>query len=88
MEALACELPVVATRITGIPELVVHEKTGILVEAGNIQDMANALQTMYDNPSRAKEMGKQGRAWVLDEFSLEKNTTRLTEYFNQKRTAS
>lgn len=71
MEALACELPVVATRITGIPELVIHEKTGILVEAGNIQDMATALQTMYDNPSRAKEMGKQGK-WYWMSSALRK----------------
>lgn len=81
MEALASELPVVATKITGIPELVLHEKTGLLVEAGDIQGMANALQEMYDNPIRSKHMGKNGREWVLQEFTLEGNINRLALKF-------
>jgi glycosyltransferase involved in cell wall biosynthesis len=81
MEALACELPVVATKITGIPELVLHEKTGILVEPGNIQSMADALQAMYLNSEQAKAMGKQGREWVLQEFTLAGNAKKLALQF-------
>lgn len=81
MEALACELPVVATKITGIPELVLHEKTGLLAEAGNIQSMADALQAMYLNSEKAKAMGKQGREWVLQEFTLEGNARKLALQF-------
>lgn len=84
MEALACELPVVATKITGIPELVIHEKTGILVEPGNIKDMTDALQAIYLAPLQAEEMGRRGRAWVLNEFDLEKNIKKLVLYFNKQ----
>jgi len=84
MEALACELPVVATNITGIPELVIHEKTGLLAEPGNIKSLADALQAIYLNPFQAKEMGKQGRAWVIEEFDLETNAKKLVAYFDRQ----
>ncbi|NOH02968.1 MAG: glycosyltransferase family 4 protein [Chloroflexi bacterium] len=83
MEALACELPVVATRITGIPELVLHEKTGLLVEPGNIHEMADALQSIYLNPEKAGSMAKNGREWVLKEFTLEGNTRKLASLFEK-----
>ncbi|MCE7861148.1 MAG: colanic acid biosynthesis glycosyltransferase WcaL [Chloroflexi bacterium] len=85
MEALACELPVVATKITGIPELVLHEKTGLLVEPGNIQDMANALQFMYLHPDQARDMARNGREWVLKEFTLQGNISRLAALFQTTR---
>jgi colanic acid/amylovoran biosynthesis glycosyltransferase len=81
MEAMACELPVVSTNITGIPELVLDGQTGILVKSMDVLGMANALQTLYENPSRRDEMGKQGRDWVLKEFMLEKNAKKLAVLF-------
>jgi glycosyltransferase involved in cell wall biosynthesis len=81
MEAMACELPVVSTNITGIPELVLNGKTGILVEPENIDGMADALETLHKNPAMRDEMGKQGRDWVVKEFTLGGNTEKLGNLF-------
>jgi colanic acid/amylovoran biosynthesis glycosyltransferase len=81
MEAMACELPVVATRITGIPELVLHNKTGLLTESMDVDGMANALRQIKQEQERAGEMGKQGRLWVQTEFDLHENGMRLSKLF-------
>jgi glycosyltransferase involved in cell wall biosynthesis len=81
MEAMACELPVVATRITGIPELVLDGKTGLLVPPGDIKALSDALIVIRDAPEIAKSMGKVARSWVMDEFDLEKNSSKLASLF-------
>jgi glycosyltransferase involved in cell wall biosynthesis len=82
MEAMACGLPVVATNITGIPELVLDGKTGILVESKDVNGMARALLSLYENPELRREMGKQGREWVLEDFTLDGNVKKLSELFS------
>jgi glycosyltransferase involved in cell wall biosynthesis len=81
MEAMASKLPVVSTKITGIPELVIDEKTGILVNPTNIEDMTNALQTLFENPSLRHDMGEKGHEWVMAEFNLQKNSKKLIMLF-------
>lgn len=81
MEAMACKLPVVATDITGIPELVLNRKTGLLVAPKDINGMADAVYEIYIHPKMACEMGEQGRTRVLEEFDLKKNTKKLVGLF-------
>lgn len=82
MEAMACELPVISTNITGIPELVLDGETGILVEPKDVSAMASALETLYKKtPEQRLEMGKKGREWVLKEFTLEGNVRKLVACF-------
>lgn len=81
MEALACELPVVATNITGIPELVLDGKTGRLVPPADVEALAGALSSMRADPKAAKKMGEVGRHWVMEEFDLQKNVMKLVALF-------
>lgn len=83
MEALALELPVVATDISGISELVEHEKTGLLVPERDAKALADAIIHLIQNPELASELGKNGREVILDEFNLEKNSKRLNELIIQ-----
>lgn len=85
MEAMACELPVVSTNITGIPELVLDGTTGFLVEPKDTLGMADALEVIYKAPLKRSEMGKKGREWVLKEFTLEGNVKKLVNCFEQYR---
>ena len=64
MEALSCGLPVVATRVGGIPDIVEHEKTGLLVDKGNIEGLADALVTLLRNPGRCARMGQAAHAFA------------------------
>lgn len=55
LEAMACEVPVVATNIGGIPEVVIHNETGFLCEVGNIDNMANySIQILQDEKLHAQ----------------------------------
>ncbi len=87
MEALACELPVISTNITGIPELVLHNKTGILVPPANVEALADAIDSMRANFQKGKNMGKAGRVWVQEQFNLEKSVSKLVALFRQYTTA-
>src|SRR5437879_3524421 len=60
-EAAACGLAVVATRSGGIPEVVEHGKTGILVARGGAKELAMAISRVIDDPALARAMGKAGR---------------------------
>lgn len=81
MEALACELPVVATGITGIPELVIDGKTGYLVPPADPAALADAITKVWKYPKEAELFGKNGRTWVLQEFNLKKNAIKLGRLF-------
>lgn len=79
MEAMASALPVVATAITGIPELVEDGVTGILVPSGDPAPLANALHRLAADPALGIQMGRAGRAKVEREFSLHGTAERLLD---------
>ncbi len=81
MEALASGLPVVATDISGIPELVRPEETGWLVPEKDPAALADALEWVYRHPAEAVRRAEAGRALVWREFSLQKNVEYLTTLF-------
>lgn len=87
MEALACALPVVATSISGIPELVRPGETGYLAPPADSLALANALAEIYQQPERADKLGRAGRELVRQEFELKSNVRRLSNLFNQVITA-
>lgn len=68
MEAMACEMPVIATRIAGIPELVEDGVSGRLVAAGDPDELGEAICELADDPELRRRMGIAGRAKVLEEF--------------------
>lgn len=77
MEALASEKPVVATAISGIPELIEHERSGLLVPERDATALAEALARLHDDPELGQRLGVAGRETVLREFDLNRNTALL-----------
>ncbi|MBF0357176.1 MAG: TIGR03088 family PEP-CTERM/XrtA system glycosyltransferase [Magnetococcales bacterium] len=71
LEAMAAGLPVVATQVGGVAEMVVPGKTGLLVAPQNHQDLALALYSYVNNPDLAPIHGAAGRELFLQKFSLE-----------------
>jgi glycogen(starch) synthase len=70
LEAAQMGRPVVATRVGGIPEIVDHDWTGLLVENGNVDAMACAVSSLLDDPARLMRMGDAARERARDRFDF------------------
>lgn len=81
MEAMASGLPVVASNLSGIPELVEDGIAGILVPPGDSQAFAEALQKLIENPDLRAKLGSNGRKKVMNEFNLQKSVAELRSLF-------
>ena len=77
MEALAAGVPVVSTRLSGIPELVRDGETGVLAEPGDAQSLAAALRRVVDDPRAAERSAQAGRELVRREFTLQRTADQL-----------
>jgi glycosyltransferase involved in cell wall biosynthesis len=84
MEAMATGLPVVASRLSGIPELVEHDKSGLLVEPGDVDGLADAIELLCSEPALRKRLGRAAREKVLSEFDLNANAAALAELFTSR----
>jgi colanic acid/amylovoran biosynthesis glycosyltransferase len=70
MEAMAASVPVVATAISGVPELVEHQKTGLLADPGNPRSLADAIRTLLQDSALRERLARAGREKVVREFEL------------------
>ncbi len=83
MEAMAFALPVVASRLSGIPELVDDQQTGLLANPQDPKDIADQLEHLIKDASIRQKMGLAGRQKVLTEFNLQHNIAELVEWFER-----
>jgi glycosyltransferase involved in cell wall biosynthesis len=79
MEAMATGLPVVSTNIGGIPEMVIENETGFLVQPSDVAALADAIETVINDRSSAARLGKSGYERAQNLFSTEKNVRELCE---------
>ena len=72
LEAMAMELPVVATRSGGVDEVIEHGEDGFIAEVYNPVSVANLLENLIDDKESAKRMGLAARKKILDDFTIER----------------
>jgi colanic acid/amylovoran biosynthesis glycosyltransferase len=77
MEAMATGLPVVSTRIGGIPEMVVENETGFLVQPEDATALADAIEKVINDHSLGQKLGQAGYERAQKLFSIEKNVHEL-----------
>jgi glycosyltransferase involved in cell wall biosynthesis len=81
LEAMASGLPVISTPVSGIPEVVRDGETGFLVPEHNPVAVADAAARLLADPDLAARLGAAGRAFVREEFDLDRNVERLLARF-------
>lgn len=77
LEALAMELPVVTTSVSGIPEVIKDNETGLLVSPQNAEELANAIERIYSDTELRKKLRKAGRDVVHEQFEISSCVSRL-----------
>ncbi|MFA5095623.1 MAG: glycosyltransferase [Candidatus Paceibacterota bacterium] len=82
LEASAAALPVIATYHGGIPDVIINNETGMLVDEYDTTMMANAMIKLIENKSLAKKMGLAGRERIKKCFSMDKYISKLRDVIN------
>jgi len=80
MEAMASALPVISSRLSGIPELVKHEVNGLLTEPGDTAAIAAALQRLCDDDALRRRLGTAGQKTVEEHFNLAMSVRKILDY--------
>jgi glycosyltransferase involved in cell wall biosynthesis len=81
MEAMSQSVPVISTRISGIPELIIHDRTGLLAKPGDFQDLAIQMDRLLESPELRERLVGEAAAHVENEFGRNVNLKRLLSYF-------
>jgi N-acetyl-alpha-D-glucosaminyl L-malate synthase BshA len=83
LEAMACEVPVISTRVGGIPEVVTDRETGFLSAVGDVQKMAtDAARLLTDEPLR-RDMGKKARESAINRYSTDKVIPQYISFYEE-----
>lgn len=80
MEALASGLPIVATRVGGIPEILRDGTTGHLLDVDDARGLGDILEALVDDPARRRQMGRASRQDAILRFDSRKNARQLFEF--------
>ncbi len=81
LEALATGVPVVSTRLAGTPEVVHHGTTGLLVELGNVEELAAAIVELGSDPETCRRMGDAGRRLMNEQFDKQLQFDAFLDHF-------
>jgi glycosyltransferase involved in cell wall biosynthesis len=81
LQAMALSRPVVASRVTALPEIVEHGQTGMLVPPDDPASLAHALSDVLLSPERGAAMGRAGRSRLEQEFTLERMASRTAQVY-------
>ncbi|MCC6599728.1 MAG: glycosyltransferase [Crocinitomicaceae bacterium] len=83
LEAGAASLPIIATRHAGIPEAVLHNQTGYLVEEGDVSGMADYMKTLYADRDLCRQLGENARRHITKNYSIERHLGILDTEINK-----
>ncbi len=83
LEAMACSVPSIATRVGGVPELIQDGHNGLLFDVGDTESMSAAAISLLSNPSRLEAMAKAGRKTAQDHFCASRVIPLYEDYYDR-----
>jgi glycosyltransferase involved in cell wall biosynthesis len=83
LEAMASGVPPVVTGISGVPEVVTDHETGVLLEPGNPDEVAQAVIELFDDTDLRKRLSKNARKYMTENLTWEQRTERIMEVYSQ-----
>lgn len=83
VEASSAGLPVVATDVGGLPEVVDHEETGIVVPPEDVDALSAAIDRLIENPAERRKLGSAGRRKVEEHYDWDENVTRMIDIYER-----
>ena len=81
VEGSACARPIIASRVGGLPEVVLDGETGIMIESQNVGSLVDAMEYMLENPEERARMGLAGREFVLKNYDFQDNVTQMEKVY-------
>jgi glycosyltransferase involved in cell wall biosynthesis len=84
MEAMAVGLPSISTTVAGIPDLIEHQKTGLLIAEQDANALAKAIKKLIDDSRLRKELSQAGRQLIEQKFNLETCLDPLAKIFSDR----
>jgi glycosyltransferase involved in cell wall biosynthesis len=85
VECLAMGIPAIASDIAGIPELIKHNLTGLLVKPNDVKELAEAIKLLIENRTLAESLAQNGRRLVCQDFNEEKCLDQLVSLYSLNR---
>jgi glycosyltransferase involved in cell wall biosynthesis len=83
LEAMACGLACVATRVSGSEDIIQHGVNGLLVEPEDPHGLARALLTLLQDPATAQQYGRAARTTIEQRYSLDRSTDSYVALYEQ-----
>jgi glycosyltransferase involved in cell wall biosynthesis len=82
LEAMACRLPVVASCVTGVPEMVEDNVSGLIIDPANVEQLAAKLLLLYQDEALRNRLGKAAQMTIKEKFSLHRMIEETLKMYN------
>ncbi len=83
LEAMSMAIPVVSSRMAGVPEVVINGETGFMVEPGNKDELSTAIVNLCSDVAVLKQMGENGRRMMEEKFDKRVQFAEFLQYFHK-----
>jgi len=88
LEAMSAGLPCIGTQVGGIPEILTHGQTGLLVPPADAKAISNAIVQLLENPDQARSLAERGQSFVRDNFGLVAASKKMEAFYERLLSAS
>jgi glycosyltransferase involved in cell wall biosynthesis len=83
LEAMAMEVPVVATRVAGVPNVIEHERSGLIVDPGDVSQLAASIARLLRDPALRQRLAMNARATIEQRFSFAERMKKIRAIYDQ-----